>query len=155
MGKYRRQKRVKNRKRIKKHADNLSNPYLFRRKPKKQKGGFLSRNNFAYAGHDSVSQAAYHVKKIAPELINQTMNRVNELAPELIRTATRDLDMVAARRINQIAHRSGETIQRIAPGTIRGAIEELYRTPFRLLGAFGRKKYHKMKQRVVRKLKHM
>ena len=107
--------------------------------PRHQRGGFLSRYDFAYAGRDTVNQAAKHVKAIAPGLINQTMNRVDELAPELLCTATRELDMVAARRINQIAHRSGETIQRIAPGIIRGAIEELYKTPFRLLGQFGRK----------------
>ena len=155
MAKYRRQKRVKHKKRIKKHADNLSNPYFFRRKTRKQKGGFLSRYDFAYAGRDSVNQAAYHVKKIAPELINQTMNRVDELAPELVCTAGRELDMIAARRINQIAHRSRKTIQRIAPGIIREAIKELYKTPFRLLAAFGRKKYRQMKQRVARRLNNM
>ena len=155
MAKYRRQKGVKHKKRIKKYAGDLSNPYVFRRKTRKQKGGFLSRYDFAYAGRGSVKQAAYHAKKIAPELINQTMNRVDELAPELVRTAGRELDMIAATRINQIAHRSGETIQRIAPSIIRGAIEELYKTPLRLLGAFGRKKYKQMKQRVSRRLKKM
>ena len=82
-----------------------------------QRGDFLSRYDFAYADRDTVNQAAKHVKTIAPGLINQTFNRVDKLAPELVRTATRELDIVAARRINQIAHRSGETIQRIAPGT--------------------------------------
>ena len=81
------------------------------------------------------------------------MNRVDELAPELVRTAGRELDMIAVRRINQIAHRSGETIQRIAPGIIRGAIEELYKTPFRLLGQFGRKKYKQLKAKVYRRLR--
>ena len=157
MAEYRRQNKAKSRikNRDRKHVLNLSHPYSFRGKSRKQKGGFLSRYDFAYAGRDSVNQAAYHVKKIAPELINQTMNRVDEPASELVRTAGRELDIIAARRINLIAHRSGETIQRIAPGIIRGAIEELYKTPFRLLGAFGCKKYNQMKQRVVRRLKKM
>ena len=155
MAKYRRQKRVKNKKRIKKHVDNLPNPYFSRRKSKKQKGGFLSRYDFAYAGRDSVNQAAYHVKKIAPELINQTFDRARNLEPNVIRTASRELDTIAARRINQITCQTGQEIQRIAPAVIKGAIEELYKTPFRLLGAFGRKKYQLMKQRVVRKLKRM
>ena len=38
---------------------------------------------------------------------------------------------------------------------MKGAIEELYKTPFRLLGAFGRKKYRQMKHRVVRRLDNM
>ena len=120
---------------------------------RKQRGGFLSHYDFAYAGHDTVNQAAKHVKTIALGLINQTFNRVDELAPELVRTATRELDMVAARRINQIAHRSGETIQRIAPGIIRGSIEELYKTPFRLLGQFGRRKYKQLKSRAYKRLR--
>ena len=122
-------------------------------RPQMQSGGFLSRYDFAYAGRDTDNQAAKHVKTIAPGLINQTMNRVDELAPELVRTAGRELDMIAARRINQIAHRSGETIQRLAPGIIRGAIEELYKTPFRLLGQFGRKKYKQLKAKVYRRLR--
>ena len=102
MPKFRRQKRVKNKKRIKKHVDNLPNPYFSRHKSKKQKGGFVSRYDFAYAGRDSVNQAAYHVKKIAPELINQTSDRARNLAPNVIHTASRELDTIAARRINQI-----------------------------------------------------
>ena len=117
-----------------------------------QRGDFLSRYDFAYADRDTVNQAAKHVKTIAPGLINQTFNRVDKLAPELVRTATRELDIVAARRINQIAHRSGETIQRIAPGIIRGATEELYKTPFRLLGQFGRRKYKQLKSEVYKRL---
>ena len=42
MAKYRRQKRVKHKKRIKKYADDLSNPYVFRRKTRKKKEVFLA-----------------------------------------------------------------------------------------------------------------
>ena len=136
-----------------KHVYNMSCLDSTGYQPRKQRGGFLSRYDFAYAGRDTVNQAAKHVKTIAPGLINQTFNRVDELAPELVHTATRELDMVAARRINQIARRSGETIQSIAPGIIRGAIEELYKTPFRLLGQFGRRKYKQLKSRVYKRLR--
>ena len=140
-------------KKTKKRRRKCKNCFPPRYRSQRQSGSFLSRYDFAYAGRDTVNQAAKHVKTIAPGLINQTMNRVDELAPELVRTAGRDLDMIAARRINQIVHRSGETIQRIAPGIIRGAIEEVYKTPFRLLGQFGRKKYKQLKAKVYRRLR--
>ena len=157
MSKYKRQKRAKYKTNSKhrKHALDLSYPYSFRGKNRKQKGGFLSRYDFAYAGRDSANQAAYHGKKIAPELIDKTFDRAGDLAPNVIGTASRELDTIAARRINQITCQTGQEIQRIAPGIIKGAIEELYKTPFRLLGAFGRKKYKQMKQRVARRLKKM
>ena len=112
-----------------------------RYRSRKQRGCFLSRYDFAYAGRDSVNQAAYHVKKIAPKLIDKTFDRARDLSPELIDKASRDLDMIAARRINQLTYNTGREVHRIAPGLIKGAIEELYRTPFRLLGQCGRNKY--------------
>ena len=69
---------------------------------RKQRGGFLSRYDFAYAGLDSVNQAAHHVKKIAPELIDKSFDRARDLAPNLIRKTSRKLDAIAARRINQL-----------------------------------------------------
>ena len=40
---------------------------------RRQTSGFLSRYGFAYAGRDSVNQAAKHLKKIAPRLIRQAI----------------------------------------------------------------------------------
>ena len=102
-----------------------------RKKRRKQKGGWLSRYDFAYAGRDSVNQAAHHLKKIAPGLIKQS---------------TKELDAIASRRINQLTRNTAEEIKRIAPGLIRGAIEEAYKTPFRLLGKFGTNKYNQLKK---------
>ena len=48
--------------------------------------------------------------------------------------------MLAARRINQLTYRTANEIQRIVPGIIKGAIEEICKTPFRLLGQLGTKK---------------
>ena len=91
-----------------------------RKKRRKQKGGWLSRYDFAYAGRDSVNQAAHHCLT---------------------------LDAVASRRINQLTRNTAEEIKRIAPGLIRGAIEEAYKTPFRLLGKFGTNKYNQLKKK--------
>ena len=81
------------------------------------------------------------------------MNRAQAAAPILLSRASLELDKVAAKRIDQIAQRTGETLQKIAPDIIRGAIEELYKTPFRLLGRFGRKKYKELKSGVFKRLK--
>ena len=104
-----------------------------RYRSRKQGEGFLSRYDFAYAGRDSVNQAAHHVKKIAPELTDKTFDRVRDLAPQVIRKTSRELDAIAARGINQLTYNTGREVQRIAPGLIKGAIEEFYKTPFRLL----------------------
>ena len=71
-----------------------------------QTGGFLSRYDFAYAGRDSVNQAAYHVKKIAPDLINHAIYKVGEqtrsVAPTLMNQTTKKLDRIAQQRISKL-----------------------------------------------------
>ena len=123
------------------------------RKSRKQRRGWLSRYNFAYASRDSVNQAAYHVNKIAPKLIDKTFDRAKKLAPDLINRTSRELNYIAARRINQLNRNTGNEIQRIAPGIIKGSIEELYKTPFRLLGQFKTNKYKQLKSKMYRMLK--
>ena len=85
----------------------------FRYRSKKQRGGWLSRYDFAYAGRDSVNQAAYHVNKIAPKLIDKTFDRARNLAPNLINRTSRELEAIAARRINQLSRNTGNEIQKL------------------------------------------
>ena len=47
---------------------------------KKQMGGFLNRCDFAYAGRDTVNQAA----KVAPGVIKNAGNEINNIAKERI-----------------------------------------------------------------------
>ena len=100
-----------------------------KRRRSRQTSGFLSRYDFAYAGRDSVNQTAYHVKKIAPGLINHAIHKAGEqtrsIAPSLINQTTRNLDRIDQRRIQQAVRESGWEIERIAPKIIRGAIEDL------------------------------
>ena len=124
-----------------------------RYRSRRQRGEWLSRYDFAYADRDCVNQAAYHVDKIAPKLIDKTFDRARDLAPNLINKTSRELDAIATRRINQLTRNTGNEIQRIAPGIIRGAIEELYKTPFRLLGQFGRNKYKQLRKKMYKTLK--
>ena len=76
-----------------------------RRTSRCQTGGFLNRNDFAYAGRDTVNQ----VGKIAPKVISQAASETNKIAQQ---------------RIDQAIRSGGAEIERVAPKIIRGAIEE-------------------------------
>ena len=102
-----------------------------KRRRKRQTGGFLSRYDFAYAGRDTVNQ----VGKIAPGIINK---------------ATADINKLAKQRIDQVIRQAGVEVERVAPKIIRGAIEEVYKTPFRLLGKLGKKHFMKIKRRLFK-----
>ena len=99
------------------------------KRKKRQTGRFLSRYDFAYAGRDVVNQ----VGKVAPSIINK---------------ATSDINKIAQERIDQAIRIGGAEVERIAPKIIRGAIEEVYKTPFRLLGNLGKKQFQKIKQNI-------
>ena len=104
-------------------SDNDYSNYFYdclRHGRKRHRGSFLNRYDFAYAGKDTVNQATKNLDKLAPKLLDQLMNR-----------ATTGLDNIA-KRIEQI--------KQIAPGLIKGAVEEMYKAPFRLLGNMGKKK---------------
>ena len=89
----------------------------------------MNRYDFVYAGRD-------------------TVNQVGKRAPKIITKATADINKIAKERIDQIVRSGGAEIERVAPKIIKGAIEEVYKTPFRLLGNFGKKqkKYSVLKE---------
>ena len=69
-----------------------------RRKYRKrtQKGGFLNRYNFSYAGMDTVNQ----VGKIAPSLIKNSSSKINNIVQQ---------------RINQITAKEAEKLKGYFP----------------------------------------
>ena len=91
----------------------------------------MNRYDFAYAGRDVVNQ----VGKIAPGIINK---------------ATSDINKIAQERIDQAIRTGGAEVERVAPKIIRGAIEEVYKTPFRLLGNLRKKQFQKMKRKIFK-----
>ena len=101
------------------------------KRKKRQTGGFLNRYDFAYAGRDVVNQ----VGKVAPSIINK---------------ATADISKIVQERIDQAIRTGGAEVERIAPKIIKGAIEEVYKTPFRLLGNLGKKHFQKIKQKIFK-----
>ena len=96
---------------------------------KRQTGGFLNRYDFAYAVRDTVNQ----VGKIAANIIKNASNNINKIAKE---------------RIDQAIKTGSSEIERIAPKIIRGAIEDVNKTPFRLLGNLGKKQFQKIKRKI-------
>ena len=91
----------------------------------------MNRYDFAYAGRDVVNQ----VGKVAPSIINK---------------ATADINRIVQERIDQAIRTGGAEVERIAPKIIKGAIEEVYKTPFRLLGNLGKKHFQKIKQKIFK-----
>ena len=84
------------------------------RRRKRQCKGFLNRYDFAYAGRDTVNQAA----KVAPVVIKADRNDINSIAEQ---------------RINQIVSKGGAELERVLPKILRRGIKDVYQTPFRLL----------------------
>ena len=106
---------------------------LREKKSRLQTGGFLNRYAFAFTGRDVVNQ----VGKVARKMITQ---------------ATAEISKIAQDRIDQIVRSSGAETERIAPKIIKGVIEEVYKTPFRLLGDLGKKQFQKIKKNYFNKI---
>ena len=108
-----------------------------KRKRRRQKGGFLDRYDFAYAGKDVVNQVFKNLDKTAPALIQNLKGEIKD---------------VLQQRIHQVITEGGAQLKEVGPELLKGAIEDAYKTPFRLLGNFGKKKLTEAKQQSNREL---
>ena len=61
---------------------------------------------------------------------NQAMKGPDTLAPKIIKQSAGQVDKIAHRHIQQIINQGGHEVEKIAPKIIKGAIEEVYKTPF-------------------------
>ena len=68
----------------------------------------------------------------------------------MITQATGEINKIAQERIDQIVRSGGSEIERVASKTIKGAIEEIYKTSFRLLGNLGKKQFQKIKRKLFK-----
>ena len=68
------------------------------------------------------------------------MKGLNTLGSKVIGQTSKEIDKLAEAKIRQVINNGGQQIQKIAPQIIQGAIEEVYKTPFRLLGKLGKQK---------------
>ena len=93
------------------------------------------------------------VNKLADSLAVTILHTLEEtqstvkIAPNIIKNAANNMNKIAKERIDQVIKTGGTEIECIAPKIIRGAIEEVYKTPFRLLGNLGKKQFQKIKRR--------
>ena len=72
-----------------------------------------------------------------------------KVALGIIKTATNDINSITEQRINQIISQGGKEVERVVPKILRGAIEDVYQTPFRLLGNFGKQQLNKTKRKIL------
>ena len=76
-----------------------------------------------------------------------TVNQVGKIAPKIINQATGEINKIAQQRIDQVIRSGSAEIERVAPKIIKGALEEVYKTPFRLLRNFGKEQFQKIKRK--------
>ena len=95
----------------------------------RQLGSFLNCYEFAYAVREVVNQAA-------------------KVAPGVVEAATNDINAIATDRISKVISQGGKEMERVLPKILRGAIEDVYQTPFRLLGNFGKQQFNKIKRKI-------
>ena len=121
-----RQRKLKNRKKTgQKKTSNKG------RKCKRQYEGFLNRYDFAYAGRNVVNQVAKN-------------------APGVFKAAANDINKIAEQRSNQAISQGGQELERVLPKILRGAIEDVYQTPFRMLGDLGKKTFNNIKREIFK-----
>ena len=76
--------------------------YNRHRTKRQQKGGFLNRCNFAYAGWDATNEAFKNLNNTAPKLISQTSKEVDRIVEAIISKLLTTVD----NRFKKLHHKS-------------------------------------------------
>ena len=76
------------------------------------------------------------------------VNQAAKVAPGVVEAATNDINAIATDSISQVISQGGKEMERVLPKILRGAIEDVYQTPFRLLGNFGKQQFNKIKRKI-------
>ena len=77
------------------------------------------------------------------------MNQVGKITPGIIKQATGEIDKIAQKRINKVIRSRGAEIEWVLPKSLRGSMEDVYKTPFRMLGNLGKQQFKKLKQKIL------
>ena len=94
-------------------------------------------------------QAVQEIKKTnARKQEIKQLKGLDNLAPKLINQASKEIDKIAEARIKQVINSGGQQIQKMAPQIIQEAIEDVYKTPFRLLGKLGKQIFSQLKRKL-------
>ena len=86
-------------------------------------GGFLNCYDFAYPGRDT------------PGVIKDASNEINNRAKDRI--------------ITQIITQGGKEVECVLPKILKGATEDVYQTPFRMLENFGKQQLNKLRRKIL------
>ena len=78
------------------------------------------------------------------------VNQAAKVGPGVIKEAANDIDLMVKNRLNHAIISGGAEIERVLLKILRGAIEDVYKTPFRLFGKFGNKQFNKIKKKILR-----
>ena len=87
---------------------------------------------------------------ISPMVVEIQSNQVEKISPGIIKNVTKEINDVAQQRINQIISQGSKEVETVLPKIIRGVIEDVYQTSFRLLGNFGKQQLNKLKNKILR-----
>ena len=79
-----------------------------------------------------------------------TANGVRKIAPGIIKNATKETIYIAQQRINQIISHGDKEAERVLPKILRGTIDYMYQTPFRLLRNVAKQQLNKTKSKILR-----
>ena len=115
---------------MKRHKQKLKKSRKIYRGTKRQVAGFLNPYDFAYTGRGTVNQTAQVVSGV-------------------IKNASNEINKIAKQRINQIITQGGKEVERVLLKILRGAIKDVYQTPFRLLGNFGKQQLNKLERKIL------
>ena len=80
----------------------------------------------------------------------ETLSTSSAKSHQVLSKMQGQIDRIAKNIIEQLIRTGGTEIERVTPKIIRGAIEEVYKTPFRLLGNLGKKQFQKIKRRLFK-----
>ena len=86
-------------------------------------------------------------------LLITALKGLYNLAPNLISQTSKKIDKIAESRIKQAINSGGQKTHKIAAQIIRGAIVDVHKTPFRLLGSIGKQKSNQLKRKVFKFIK--
>ena len=84
-----------------------------------------------------------------PMQVETLLTKQQKVAPGVIKNASNELNNIAKQRIDQIITQGGKEVERVLPKILRGAVEDVYQTPFRMLGNFGKQQLNKLKRKVL------
>ena len=80
------------------------------------------------------------------------LKNLHKTAPALIPNLKGELNDVLQQRIHQVITGGGTQLKEVGPQLLKGAIEDAYKMPFRLLENFGNKKLTEAKKQLNREL---